>query len=86
MDINWQRRRKNHEDSISSGSLTRPKNVVHEVPTYSAMGSGFRKIAENKKEALAKLYDIAHYTAVRGCTFTNFEDLFELEKLHGIKF
>ena len=76
---------KNHEDDISAGSSTRPEKVIHEVPMYSAIGSGFRKMAEKEREALVKLYNIAHYIAVKGCAFTNFEDLIELEKLHGVK-
>ena len=43
-------------------------------------------MAEKEREALIKLYDIAHYIAVKGCAFTDFEDLIELEKLHGVKF
>ena len=38
------------------------------------------------REALVKLCDIAHYIAVKGRAFTEFEDLIELEKLHGVKF
>ena len=54
---------KNHEDAISAGGLTRSKKVIHEVPTYSAIGSGFRKIAEKERETLVKLYDM-HITSL----------------------
>ena len=43
-------------------------------------------MAEKEREALVKLYDIAHHIAVKGRAFTDFEDLIELEKLHGVKF
>ena len=65
---------KNHEQANSAGSSTRTEKVIHEVPTYSATGSGFKKMAEKEREALVKLYDIAHYIAVQGRPFTNFED------------
>ena len=77
---------KNHENAISTGSATRLKKLIHQVLTYSAIGSGFRKMAEKEREALVKLYDIAHYIAVKRRAFTDFEDLVELEKLHGVKF
>ena len=77
---------KNHEDAISTGGSTRPEKVIHEVPTYSTIGPGFRKMAEKEREALVKFYDIAHYIAVKGRAFTNFEDLIEFEKLHEAKF
>ena len=77
---------KNHEDGISTGSSTRPEKVIHEVPTYSAIGSGIRKMTKKEREALVKLYDIAHGIVVKGGAFTDFEDLIELEKLHGVKF
>ena len=35
---------------------------------------------------MVKLYNIAHYITVKGCAFTSFEDLIELEKLHGANF
>ena len=43
-------------------------------------------MAEKEREALVKLYNIAHYITVKGCAFTNFEDLIELEKLQRGKF
>ena len=46
---------KNYEDAISAGSSTRLEKVIHEVPTYSVIGSGFRKMAEKEREALVKL-------------------------------
>ena len=62
MGINeqWQKKKKNNEDVTSSGSSTRPEKVIHEVLTYSAIGSDFRKMVEKERGALVKLYDIAH--------------------------
>ena len=56
----WPVNEKNHEDATCAGSSTRPEKVIHEVPTYSAIGSGFRKMAKKEREALVKLCDIAH--------------------------
>ena len=82
-------------------------NGTHKVPKYSAVDSGFRKLAEKERErererereggregererSLSQPIDtekpIAHHIAVKGCAFTDFEDLIELEKLHGVKF
>ena len=82
----WPVKEKNNEDAICAGSSTRPEKVIHEVTTYSAIGSGFRKMAKKEREALVKLCDIAHYTADKGCAFTDFKDLIELEKLHPVQF
>ena len=43
-------------------------------------------MAKKEREALVKLYNIAHYITVKRHAFTNFEDLIELEKLHRVKF
>ena len=50
------------------------------------MSSGFRKMSKKEREALVKLYNIAHCVAVKGRAFTDFEDLIELEKLHRVKY
>ena len=52
---------KKHEDPISAGSSTCPKKVIHEVLTYSAIGSGFRKMAKKERETLVKLYNISQW-------------------------
>ena len=77
---------KNHEDTIFTSSLTWSKKLIHEVPTYSAIGSSLGKTAEKEREALVKLYNIARYIAVKGHAFTSFEDSIELKKLHRVKF
>ena len=74
----------NHEDVISVGSLTRPEKKIYEVPTYSAIGSGFRKKTE--KERIGQTLWYTHYIPVKGRAFTDFEDLIELEKLQIVKF
>ena len=64
-------------------------NGTHKVPKYSAVDSGFRKMAEKEREterSLSQPFDIGHRIAVKGRAFTDFEDLTELEKLHRVKF
>ena len=73
-----------NEDGISTDSLTSPKKVIHEVPTYSAIDSSFRKMVEKDRKGLVKLYNIAHYITVKGCAFTNFKESLALEKLHRV--
>ena len=79
----WAVKEKN-EDGISTDSLTSPKKVIHEVPTYSAIDSSFRKMVEKDRKGLVKLYNIAHYITVKGCAFTNFKESLALEKLHRV--
>ena len=69
-----------------SGATSRLEKVIHEVPTYSAICWGFRKMAKTQREALVKLCNLLYYITVKGRAFTHFEDLIELEKLHGAKF
>ena len=64
----WVVKEKNYEDAISACSSTCPEKVIHEVPPYSAISSGFRKMAQKERKALIKLYDITHYIAVKDTT------------------
>ena len=52
----------------------------------SAISSGLKKMGVKGKQALTKLLDIAYYIALKGRLFTDFKDLIDLEKLHGVKF
>ena len=61
----WVVKEKNYEDAISTCSSTCPEKVTHEVPAYSAISSGFRKMAQKERKASIILYDITHYIAVK---------------------
>ena len=39
-----------------------------------------------ERNDLKKLVDIAHFIALKGCPFTDFKDLIDLEKMHCVKF
>ena len=43
-------------------------------------------MGDKEKEALTKLYIIAHYIAVKGRPYLDFKDLIKLKKLHSVKF
>ena len=43
-------------------------------------------MGETERTTISKLHDIAYYIALKGCAFTDFVDLVELEKLHEVKF
>ena len=43
-------------------------------------------MAKTQREVLFKLYNLVYYITVNVRAFTDFEDLIELEKLHGAKF
>ena len=43
-------------------------------------------MGDKEKEALTKLYTIAHYIAVKGRPYLDFKDLIKLKKLHSVKF
>ena len=43
-------------------------------------------MAKTQREVLFKLYNLVYYITVKVRAFTDFEDLIELEKLHGVKF
>ena len=75
-----------HEQAEKSGETLPPKQVKLDIPKNSIIAVGIRKMSENERAGLKKLFDIAHYIAVKGRPFTDFEDLIELEKSHGVKF
>ena len=79
-------REKKYAEAVAAGTSLAPVKITQEVPSYSAIGVGLKRMGEKEKDAIIKLNDIAHYVAVKGRAFTHFQDLIELEKLHGVKF
>ena len=76
----------NHERAKEAGLSLPPKHIKINIPTDSAIASGFQKMSEKERIGLRKLMDVAHFIALKGRPFTDFKDLIELEKLHGVKF
>ena len=62
------------------------RKVTLEVPADSSISSGLKKMGVKVKQALTKLHDAAYYIALKRTPFTDFKDLLDLEKLHGVKF
>ena len=56
------------------------------MPVGSSISSGLKKMGLKEKQALTKLHAVAYYIALKGRPFTNFKDLIDVEKLHGMKF
>ena len=75
-----------HEEAILQGKSLPIKHVVQEVPENCAIASGLQKMGEKERSGLKKLFDIAHFIALKGRPFTDFKDHIELEKLHEVKF
>ena len=48
--------------------------------------NSLNKASVKEKESLHKLFEVAYLTAKKGRPFTDYHDLIELEKLHGVKF
>ena len=60
--------------------------ITLEVLADSSISSGLKKIGVKENQALTKLHDVVYYTGLKGRPFTDFKDLIDLEKLHGVKF
>ena len=75
-----------HEEAVAVGISLPPKKVVHNVPDVSAISSAMKIMEEKERSGAQKLVEIAYLIALKGRPFTDFKDLIELEKLHGVKF
>lgn len=65
-------------------------HVVQERPSQDApilqAINNMAELSEEEKNAVIKLFDIAYLIASKGRPYSDFNDLIELEKLHGVKF
>ena len=77
--------KENEQATIASKSIPMHK-ITLEVTVDSPISSGLKKMGVKEKQALTKLHDVAYYIALKGRPFTDFKDLIDLEKLHGVKF
>ena len=76
--------KENEQTTIAGKSIPIDTNR-YKVPADSAVSSGLKNM-EVTKEALTKLHDVAYYIALKGRPFTDFKDLIDFEKLHGVEF
>ena len=76
--------KENEQTTIAGKSIPINTNR-YKVPADSAVSSGLKNM-EVTKEALTKLHDVAYYIALKGRPFTDFKDLIDFEKLHGVEF
>ena len=77
---------KENEQATNAGRSILMCKITLEVPADSPISSGLKKMGVKEKQALTKLHDVAYYIALKGRPFTDFKDLIDLEKLHGVKF
>ena len=76
---------KENEQAAIAGKSIPMRKITLEVSADSAISSGLKKMRVKEKQALTKLH-VAYYIALKGRPFTDFKDLIDLEKLHGVKF
>ena len=75
-----------HQNAIEAGLSLPKKRVVQTAPNDSHIASGLQKMGEKERSGLKKLMEVAYFIALKGRPFTDFKDMIELEKLHGVKF
>ena len=57
----------------------------HDAPIRQAI-TNMAQLSEEEKHGVKILFDIAYLIALKGRPYSDFSDLIELEKLHGVKF
>ena len=60
--------------------------ITLEVPADTPVSSGLKKMGVKQKQVLTKLHNGAYYITFKGRPLTDFKELIDLEKLHGVKF
>ena len=74
------------QQAETTGVSRKRKHITQNVPENSAIKQSFRKMSINEKDSLSKLFDIAFIIAKKGRPYTDFKDLIEVEKAHGVKY
>ena len=55
------------------------------IPKSSPLMQGFKRMKEGEGKGLIKLLEISYLIALRGRPFTDFSNLVDLGRLHGVK-
>ena len=68
--------------------VSRKCKIIQKVPENSTLKRGFNKIStsERQRESLEKLFDIAYLHIKKGRPYSDFSELFSLQKMHEVKF
>ena len=74
-----------HENQETLGDQFR-KHVVHKIPDDNPLKQCFAWMSENEGHMLVRSFEVAYYIAKKGGPYSDFPELNELEKIHGVKF
>ena len=74
-----------HENREILGDQFR-KHVVHTIPEDNPLKQCFARMSENERHMLVRSFEVAYYLAKKGRPYSDFPELIELEKMHGVKF
>ena len=74
-----------HENRETLGDQFR-KHVVHKIPDDNPLKQCFARMSENERHMLVRSFEVAYYIAKKGRPYSDFPELIELEKMHGVKF
>ena len=67
--------------------VSRKYNIIKKVSENSTLKRGFNTIStsERQRESLEKLFDIAYLHTKKGRPYSDFSELFSLQKMHEVK-
>ena len=74
-----------HENRETLGDQFQ-KHVVHKIPDDNPLKQCFARMSENERHTLVQSFEVAYYIAKKGRPYSDFPELIELEKMHGVKF
>ena len=74
-----------HENRETLGDQFR-KHVVHIIPDGNPLKQCFARMSENERQMLVRSFEVAYHLAKKGRPYSDFAELIELEKMHGVKF
>ena len=77
---------KEHEKGQRAEQSIQPKKVTIEVPSDAPIKRGLDKMMSSEKGGLRKLFNTAYYIARKGRSYTDFEDLVNLQVLNSAEF
>ena len=75
-----------HNEATQRGEQYRPPNVKLSAPANAPIAQGLKLMRETESKGLQKLFEVAFFIAKKDRLLSDFEDLIELEKIHGVSF
>lgn len=62
------------------------QHVVKLIPQDNVLRGYFKKMSENERKMMKQLFEVSYFIGKQGRPFSDFPQLLELEKLHGVNF